>query len=595
MQILTIMRWLCLFLLTMLLLAPPTQAKPQAPPQKHQKSNPTAVTATASSESSDHLQSSITSGNIAAGQPMTITTIGALGHTNQDVELTISFPNSDQFVVDEYAIEITEVLSSTTTALFESATNTFSWSGLQQDAEGRLTFTDVTDFAHTGVSLDDLAALLTPYVACITGCDEKRVEIDISALGGWLYEGEEQTVLNFWENGVIQVGASDVLSTWRIQELPSDTEPNRIIAPLWSDFEVAAGEGELRYSFYDDGTDHWLIFEWYQVQEWGDTSGTNYTFNVWFRLGSSDVYVNYLDIDAAGALSYGAIGVENSDGTQGETLYYNGTGEFPTDGTTIAAHTSDKQMASTQITINATVPTFGKVAAYGDEGIQDHAISLDLTEAIGLPERELKTELSITSGATSYDAELVVLIQPDGALTAEVTSQPQHGAVSFDGMIATYTPDTNYVGADSFRYRVVDAAGAASTENTVSLNVLPDPNTAPLIHIHAPSSASADTIVSLDASGTTDADGDALTFEWQFDSGVTVFLNNTNSAVANFTVPRVYEETYANLMLRVSDGRTTSQQMVTVTIEPEGKSRGSLPWFVVLLTLLVLWRRASKG
>ncbi|XKG73328.1 Ig-like domain-containing protein [Pseudidiomarina marina] len=315
-------------------------------------------------------------------------------------------------------------------------------------------------------------------------------------------------------------------------------------------------------------------------------------------------------------------------------------------------------------------------------------MSVDLTDAVGAPQRDLLTLINISSGTVSYDAILPLLIQPDGDLSVEVTAQPEHGSVSLDGMTATYTPDAGYIGADSFSYRVVDAAGATSTENTVSMTVtntaptvtatapesaengdtvvldassaadadgdaltyswtqtagpdlelsgadtaqasftaplfeeddtdfgftvtvsdgfesvtsdvvvtvLADPNTAPVINISAPSSVSADTIVRLDASGTTDAEDDTLTFNWQFAGGTTVSLNNANTAVATFTAPRVFEQAQANFMVTVSDGRATSQQMVTVTIEAEKKSSGSMPWLFIFMALPLLWLRRRKG
>lgn len=702
MQIYTTVRWLSLFFITTLIFIPPTQAKPQAPPLKenpasakkistvvnYDKSNQPIAIYSASTESSDHIQSSVTAGEVSAGQLMTITTIGALGQTNEDVQLTIDFPNSEQIIVDEYSIELTEVLSSTTMSLFESSTNTFTWSGRQTDGAGILEFVDDVDFAYAKVGFDDLVGVLSPYTECRSGCDEKRIEIDISGFGFWEYEGQNQTLFQFWENGLIQIGESDVSSTWKLQELPSATTPNGIIAPFWSDFEVMSGVGELRYNLFDDGSDKWLIFEWYKVQEWGDTTDSTYTFNVWFRLGSSEVYINYLDVDTAGVLSYGAIGLESSNGETGQMLFYNGVGEFPVNGSTLSAQSSGRQAASTQVDINVTIPTFGSVGSFAVEGIHGQSISANLIDAIGSPVRELTTLLNISSGAVSYDAELLLLIQPDGDLSVEVTAQPEHGSVSLDGMTATYTPDAGYIGADSFSYRVVDAAGATSTENTVSMTVtnsaptvtatapesaengdtvvldassaadadgdaltyswtqtagpdlelsgadtaqasftaplfeeddtdfgfavtvsdgfesvtsdvvvtvLADPNTAPVINISAPSSVSADTIVRLDASGTTDAEDDTLTFNWQFAGGTTVSLNNANTAVATFTAPRVFEQAQANFMVTVSDGRATSQQMVTVTIEAEKKSSGSMPWLFIFMALPLLWLRRRKG
>lgn len=695
--------WGILFSLTILSLVPQSQARPQAPPtntetnpspsitktiQKYDQSNQPTVVYSASTESSSAIHASIAAGEIAAGQPITISALGKLGHATEDVIMTIDFPSNKYFVVDEHSVELTEILSTTSTSYFDASINKYTWIGVQADAEGQLAFVDDFDFGYAGVGFDELSEHVTAYVECASGCDEKSVLIDISAFGTWEYEGQDFTTLTFWENGLVEIGHTDVSTTWKLQELLNVTTPNGLLAPLWSDFEVIGGQGELRYSIYDDGADQWLIFEWHKVQEWGETSGASYSFNVWFRLNTNEVYFNYLDISAAGALAYGVIGLESSDGISGQLKFYNGSGDFPIDGQVIAAKADDAQLASMQIDIDFLVPTFGVVGAATGSGVHSRPFILDLTESIGTPQRELVTDLNISSGATSHDAELRLLIKPDGGLTVEVTVQPEHGSISLDGMTATYTPDAGYVGTDSFSYRVVDASGAMSTENTVSmtvtnaaptvtatapetaengdtvvlnassaadadgdaltyswvqtagpelelsgtdtaqasftaplfeeedtdfgftvtvsdglasvssdvvLTVLADPNTAPVININAPSTVSADDLVRLDASGTTDAEGDKLTFNWQFAGGATVSLNNANTAVATFTAPRVFEEAQANFVLTVSDGRATSQQMITITIEPEEKSSGSMGWLFVLLALPLVWLRRSKG
>lgn len=72
---------------------------------------------------------------------------------------------------------------------------------------------------------------------------------------------------------------------------------------------------------------------------------------------------------------------------------------------------------------------------------------------------------------------------PDGQLmpaTLTLTSQPAHGAADINPLTGeiTYTPNTDYLGADQFAYTVEDNEGAISNRATVSITVLP-PNVAP--------------------------------------------------------------------------------------------------------------------
>lgn len=639
---------------------------------------------TAMSENSGAMSSGVTAGEVVANAPMTLTMLSALGGTGEEVTITAQFPSDENFVVDEDSVVVTETLSSTTSSTLDSTARTYTWTGTQTDNPAVVTLQPATTFPWVGFDFDTIGG--ATYTECASGCDEVAFTLDITGLATWEYEGTQYTKLTFWENGIIQLGEQTVATTWQLQGLPNSAEPNNVLAPLWADFETEAGEGELRYDIVFDGVDNWLVIEWYRVQEWGDTTGATHTFNIWFRLNGSDAYFNYIDVNQTANL-YGVIGLENADGTVGSMVYAAG-GYYPADGEAFEIGLTKGESASVQIDLDATVTTFGDISSATGSGKHSNAMIIDLTDAVGAPQRDLLTLLNITSGTVSYDAILPMLIKPDGTMTVEVTAQPEHGTVSLDGMTATYTPDSGYVGSDSFSYRVVDAAGATSTANTVSvtvtntaptvtatapetaengdtvvldassaadaegdaltyswvqtagpelelsgtdtaqasftaplfeendtdfgftvtvsdsiesvtsdvvMTVLADPNTAPVINISAPSSASADTIVRLDASGTTDAEDDVLTFNWQFAGGTTVSLNNATSAVATFTVPRVFEQAQANFVVTVSDGRATSQQMVTVTFEPEEKSSGSMPWLFTLLALPLVWLRRRKG
>lgn len=73
---------------------------------------------------------------------------------------------------------------------------------------------------------------------------------------------------------------------------------------------------------------------------------------------------------------------------------------------------------------------------------------------------------------TALDITLDVSDANDDLLTAEIVTEPLHGAYEIDGLVVTYTPDADYNGPDSFTYKVSDGE-LESDPATVSITVAP--------------------------------------------------------------------------------------------------------------------------
>lgn len=93
-------------------------------------------------------------------------------------------------------------------------------------------------------------------------------------------------------------------------------------------------------------------------------------------------------------------------------------------------------------------------------------------------------------------------------LTYNIVTQPTHGALTGTAPNVTYTPSTNYFGADSFTFRVNDGT-TNSAPATVSITVTPV-NDAPIASAQSVTTDE-DTAKAITLSAT-DADGDALTY-----------------------------------------------------------------------------------
>ncbi|HPM84438.1 MAG TPA: PKD domain-containing protein, partial [Candidatus Anammoximicrobium sp.] len=122
-------------------------------------------------------------------------------------------------------------------------------------------------------------------------------------------------------------------------------------------------------------------------------------------------------------------------------------------------------------------------------------------------------------------------------LTAELVAGPAHAAAfalhgdgSFD-----YTPSQDYNGQDWFTYRAVDSLGGVSAPATVTLTVR-SVNDPPLAEAGADQLATEGSTVAFDGSGSSDPDGDLLSYYWAFgDGGIAEGLTPTHVYADNGT------------------------------------------------------------
>ena len=136
------------------------------------------------------------------------------------------------------------------------------------------------------------------------------------------------------------------------------------------------------------------------------------------------------------------------------------------------------------------------------------------------------------------------------------------------------TTDTNF----SFTLTVNDGSLQSWTDSVV-ITVLAD-NDAPLADAREDQTAHEGTLVRLDGSGSSDINGDNLTFAWSQTSGTTATLSNLNAREPTFTVPDVSRDEALVFQLIVNDGELdshpdTMQVFVTADNEPPVADAGS--------------------
>jgi len=178
---------------------------------------------------------------------------------------------------------------------------------------------------------------------------------------------------------------------------------------------------------------------------------------------------------------------------------------------------------------NATVTLNGNVANYTPDANFNGTDTFSYKANDGTSDSNIATVTMTVSGedddpntqnaAATTDEDVAVVLQ----LTAEeydgdsysfgIISNPSNGSVSLDGANATYTPNQDYNGTDSFTFEATDDTGRMMNIGTATITVNPV-NDLPVLD-DATIIASVDEEASVDITITaTDVDGDQLSYQF---------------------------------------------------------------------------------
>ena len=162
---------------------------------------------------------------------------------------------------------------------------------------------------------------------------------------------------------------------------------------------------------------------------------------------------------------------------------------------------------------------------------------------------------------------------PDGdsLSVSAIATPPTHGmaGVGADLQTVLYSPGPTRTGEDSFTYRVSDGNGGTA-DATVTVTVQPStsPNQPPTANAGPDQTVAQGVTVTLDGTGSSDADGDALSYYWHQDAGPEVTFDNRAVVSPTFTAPVVPGDRRLIFRLVVSDlgGPDVSEDTVTITV-----------------------------
>ncbi|MEF3192144.1 MAG: tandem-95 repeat protein, partial [Campylobacterales bacterium] len=163
---------------------------------------------------------------------------------------------------------------------------------------------------------------------------------------------------------------------------------------------------------------------------------------------------------------------------------------------------------------------------------------------------------------------LTVSDQENDAATVSIASSPSHGtaeAINSGGLELKYTPENNFFGSDSFKYRVTDANGAYN-EYTVSITVNNVDDTPEISESLLQFTTSEDTRLPGTLGPKDDGDNEKLTYQVatsQTDQGGSITINSDGTFT--YTPNQNFYGT-DSFTFSVTDQKTTVDYTATITV-----------------------------
>ncbi|MED5526050.1 MAG: S8 family serine peptidase [Pseudomonadota bacterium] len=344
---------------------------------------------------------------------------------------------------------------------YDAATKTVTWTGTLNKPFANL--------ASGPAWLDSLPSLtdgFDPYeLTCDDVCDEGTYSLNIPASWGIKFMGKDVTSLSLSANGYIAFNGATVTASYYNDSMPSTKISGAVLAPFWTDLDLT-NTGKWYYQIINDGTNDYLVFEWKDISEYGDTSGRKYTFQVLLQLDADAAFVHYVSMDAMP--TYVTAGVQDASGAVGSTLYIDGTGTAPASASTYNLDYQDGGMVTLDYNLASTALTADDVttSVTGRE-----PVTVDVLSHI----HGSRPVVSSTLTATDVEAQALSPVQVSPADKVVITTEPTNGKLVVNSTgLATYTPNEGFTGTDSFGYA---AEGSESVTGTVTINVAAEPAT----------------------------------------------------------------------------------------------------------------------
>ena len=182
---------------------------------------------------------------------------------------------------------------------------------------------------------------------------------------------------------------------------------------------------------------------------------------------------------------------------------------------------------------------------------------------------------TVNEGDSSWVTLIGSGVDPDGFAVTNAWTQIAGPTVSYINpndvtaqRITFYAPTVPADTVLTFQFTVTDIRGATGTD-TVNITVRNAPNKPPLANAGLDTTVTQKTPVTLNGSGSTDSDGNIVSYRWQQVEGKAVTLNNASSAILTFTTPSTNRMIPLTFELTVTDnnGATAKDQVVVIVVK----------------------------
>ncbi|MGI5310177.1 S8 family serine peptidase [Rheinheimera sp. WS51] len=448
---------------------------------------PIAVMAKQSDDSSI-ITTTLTAGEVTAGNNVSMNARAGYSGTDEAVTLTVNIPEGTN-LVDE-SVVTDKVMAEEIDLTISEDKRVITWTGTISNDPGVQSIESAPEFPFAGQKLSDIVAD-SPTLPCESSrCDETPFDFPIGNYGGFIWNGQLVEAMTISPNGFITAAPQDYTLSYINERLPNADDINAMIAPLWADLIIGAEYGgQANYNLLTEDEDTtWFVMEWEDVTEAQfdddynpivDPTADRFTFSIWIKLGTEEVYFNYIDMPAMP--TWATVGIEDITGTKGTSYYYDGEGTAPVSGQALRANMVEGAKGSVVVNYDLAEVSFGTANDVSVETFEQDPVAIDLSTEFTTGTKRLLSEVSLTTSEDTLraikpfdilpaeDAVITIATNPANGTLTPITTTSDEDEETVVGF--SYTANADFGGVDTFTYYVANAEGVKTNEATVSIDV----------------------------------------------------------------------------------------------------------------------------